>query len=843
LKAREVSVKTVYLVPHTHFDVAWAFTKEDYYQINELIYSKALELMRKSEFKFCLEQCFLLKAFEERNPELWSGLKEMIQAGKLEIVDGQWLMPDAMLPSGEVMIREILFGKRYAKEKFGVDVPVAWAADTFGLNAQLPQVYKKSGYKWLAFRRGLGKSVGSRVSEFLWRGLDGTIILSHWMPRGYRAGLELDKLEHPFNILSKVAATSQILMPSGSGVTIPQEETPDAVDNWNKTHRDSFMKIATPIEFFTALEQQGKEFEVVDGEMYDDHVSDVFPDVCSSRIWIILGTRECERLIVTTEGVATIAWLLGKQYPGEVMKRNWEKLLYIAFHDVIAGCGIDEIYDEVKEHFNSMEQELGELTKECKEYIVGKQEGGLSKVVVFNVLPWWVTNWVEVELDTNPGSLKGPGLKDDYEVECDVLEIETDSSGVFTRAKLGFMAKVPPLGYKIYDIIERTEKAAGKVEVKGNKLVTPFFTLLVDDNTGIVEVYDNNGRLLVRGNELIIDDEIGDLYFHHSRLKQPIHTEGGEGLLYGDFKPVSFNIEANSLKAKITFDEAYYSLRWPYRLREKYKPLFYRHKSMEVHKEITVYRDIPRIDFALRIDNKHPDVRIRNRFDTKIMQPDYFRETQFGVIGEPGKFISDVAFKVPCLSWVDCSAEDRGVTFFGKGIPINEMGEGYVYLTLLRSVSTLSADGSSGPFVPTPKATEIGSYTYEYALYPHPGDWKEANSFRRADDFSYPLTASQVCLDEAAQRERSFLRLEPDNLILSALKKAEDNDGVILRFFETKGEATRATISFLPNLVKASIVDLLEKEEHQIEVRGNEVELEVKPFEIVTLKLKFQGSW
>ncbi len=832
-------MQTVYLVPHTHFDVVWAFTKEDYYQINELIYSKALELMKESEFKFCIEQCFLLKAFEERNPKLWSGLREMIHLGKLEIVDGQWLMPDAMLPAGEVMIREILFGKRYAKEKFGVDVPVAWAADTFGLNAQLPQVYKKSGYKWLAFRRGLGKSVGNRVSEFLWRGLDGTTILSHWMPRGYRAGLDLDKLEQTFKTLSGVAATSQILMPSGSGVTIPQEETPDAVNNWNKIHKDSSMRIATPREFFTALEQQERKFEVVDGEMYNGHVQDVFPDVCSSRIWILLGTRECERLMVTAEKFATIAWLLGNQYPTEVIKRNWEKLLFIAFHDVITGCGIDEIYDGVEDDFDSISGELGELIKECKEYIAGKQEGGLSKVVVFNVLPWWVTNWVEIEIDVNPSGIKEPGLKDDYEIECQVLEIETGGNGAFDKAKLGFMAKVPPLGYKIYDVIERTTKPTGKMEAEENKLVTPFFTLWVDDKTGIVEVYDKGGRLLVRGNELIIDDETGDLYFHHSRLKQPIHSEGGEGLLYGDFKPISFNIEDNNQRAKITFEEAYYSLRWPYRLREKYKPLIYRHKNIEVYKEITVYRDIPRIDFTLQINNKHPDVRIRNRFDTGIAQPNYFRETQFGVIEEPGKFISDVAFKVPCLSWVDCGARDRGVTFFGRGIPINEMGEGYVYLTLLRSVSTLSADGESGPFVPTPKATEIGSYAYEYALYPHAGDWKEAKSFRRADEFNHSLIASQICLGEGIQRGQSFLELRPDNLILSAFKKAEDSDEVILRFFETKGEETMAEIELFRNIGRVTVVDLLEREEFELEPSGNTLKMQVKPFEIVTLKLRF----
>ncbi len=204
-------MKTIYLVPHTHYDVAWAFSKEDYLKINEEILKEVMKLMEFPEFKFCLEQTFLLQEIERKNPELWQGLKKMIQEGKLEIVDGQYLMPDTMLPTGEVLIREILFGKKYCKEKFAVDVPVAWCADSFGMNAQLPQIYNKSGYKWLAFRRGAKAEITQ--SEFIWKGLDGTTILAHWMPLGYRAGLYLDKLKERYIDLNKYAFISHVFMP------------------------------------------------------------------------------------------------------------------------------------------------------------------------------------------------------------------------------------------------------------------------------------------------------------------------------------------------------------------------------------------------------------------------------------------------------------------------------------------------------------------------------------------------------------------------------------------------------------------------------------------------------
>ncbi len=244
-------MQRIYLVPHTHYDVVWAFSKEEYLKINESILEDALTLLENSDFKFSIEQTFLLQEIERSNHGLWRRIHKMIKAEKMAIVDGQYLMPDTLLPTGEVLIREILFGKGYCKEKLGIDVPVAWAADSFGMNAQLPQIYRKAGYKWLAFRRGARADI--KESEFLWKGLDGTTILAHWMPLGYRAGLDIDKWEESFAELNKFASTSSILMPCGSGSMPPQPEIPRAVKEWNQTHPGIEMKITTPREFFQAL--------------------------------------------------------------------------------------------------------------------------------------------------------------------------------------------------------------------------------------------------------------------------------------------------------------------------------------------------------------------------------------------------------------------------------------------------------------------------------------------------------------------------------------------------------------------------------------------------------------
>jgi len=820
-------MQTIYLTPHTHYDAAWAFTKEEYFQINERILEEATQLMETSEFKFCLEQTFLLKHIEEKHPGLFRRLKKMIEAGKLEIVDGQYLMLDTMLPSGEILIRNILLGKRYCKEKFGIEVPVAWAADSFGMNAQLPQIYKKMGYRWLAFRRGA--HVHIRESEFLWEGLDGTTIISHWLSRGYRAGLDIDQWEKTFVDLNKFASTHCILMPSGSGSMPPQPEIIPAVKNWNQTHPDIEMKMATPKEFFQALESCGKIVETVQGELYDDELVNVFPQVCSSRIWIVQGARECDGLFMTAEEFATIAWLLGAQYPTSELREACEKMSFIANHDIITGSGVDEIYEEVRGIFVDLKTELSKILAESLTYITNKINTGGRGVVVFNPLPWRVRNWVEASVDS-PERQKEQAIM----------------GNEFKPVKTGFVADVPPLGYKVYKFAPYEEEPVNKIKVEGNEIETAFFKLEVDDKSGILKVFDKAGNLLLTGNEIVIEDEVGDLYYHHSRFSpELIKSESGEGFQYGSFKPKSFRIEEDGSRVKVVFENEYYCLTWPYRLKERFPPIIYKYKTLDICKEVVVYRDIPRIEFVTRIDNQYPNIRLRVKFDTGIERKLYFRETQFGVISEPTDHLRKVferwesePSRIPnFMSWFDVSDGVRGVTFMNKGLPAVEIVNDSVYITLLRSVGALSADGTAGPLVPTPDALELKSHNFEYAVQLHNGDWRQAEMYKKAQEFQHLPIAVQADSNGDLAPEFSFIEISPNNLILSALKKAEDSNEVILRFFETKGEATEARVEVFREIKRVTLVDLLEREEREVPFNGRSLKLKVKPFEIVNLKL------
>ncbi len=837
--------QTIHLVPHNHYDVVWAFSKEDYLWINETILKAALKMVEERDYRFLIEQAFPLQQMAKRDPDLFARVTKAVAAGKIEIVDGQYLMPDPMIPSGETLVREILHGKRYFLKQLGVDIPVAWAADGFGLNAQMPQIYKKSGYRWLAFRRGLPKAVGARVSEFLWQGLDGTKILTHWMPRGYRAGLDPEKWEEALEALGPLAASSRILMPCGSGGVPPQEEIPERVAQWNKTHPNHPMVISTPSDFFKALDTEAVDLTVYEGEMYSQELEHIFPDAVSSRIRLKLAIRDTEDSLLFAEKMVSQAWLEGRAYPFKAFKEMWKGMLFLANHDVLPAVGTDQICKEAWHHIREIQRESVNHAKESIRFLVGeKQARSQGHIAVHNPNNWRSKNWVEVEVDLPEGRREEAlGLTHQgTEVPSQILDLLKTADGTIQKAKIGFVADVPSFGCSVYALGKQKRTAPkSRIQVNGNRVITPFFTLGVDEKTGILHVQDKTGKEILTGNELIIDEELGDLYFHRSQLDKLIGSESGEGIHFSCFKPEGLEIRKGALKTEIWFKNAFYCLRWPYYLTDKFDTHLHRNKTITLTKRVIVYNDIPRIDFITHLDNQQPHIRLRLKFDTGMVSPTFTRETQFGALELPKERTQAEGMKAPSLAWVAGEEGKRGVALMTLGVPINEIKRGEIYCTLLRSVAVLCSNGKSGPLIPTPEALELGSHTFVYSAFPYAGDWKQAQVHRQAYDFHQHLFATS--LEKEPKRESvQHFTLEPDNLIVSAMKLAEEEDGLILRFFEAKGERSQAKLTLPPCVESVKTVNLLEAGDQSLPIHKGHVELAVGPFEIITLKLQIQPN-
>jgi len=854
-KSKKNGPDTVYLVPHTHYDAIWVFTKEDYFYINiDLILNKVIELLDTTDdYKFVIEQTFLLEEVERRFPHLFEKIQKYVKEGRIEIASGEYLMADTMLPQEETLIREILCGKSYVKEKFGVDVPVMWQADSFGLNAQLPQIYKKCGYDYLAFRRGCPQN---RPTEFLWEGLDGTKILSHWMPFGYRAGLDLEKLDESYKKLKRLAATDQILMPSGSGVTMPQLETSEAVTRYNKKHQTKII-ISTPSAFFRALEKKAKDMVVRKGEMYCGRFSEVFPDCASSRIWLKQSLRRYENKLLRYEKMASLLSLLdGDSFNGKnrhELEDLWKKVLFLAFHDVVPGTGMDAGYDEVTNNLFFLKTKLSYLTSGALRNLVEADSDGESQadVAVFNSLSWDVKNWVEVDLTFEKGQVKRiEALKNGgEEIDVEIIRFTRYGDDSLRYARVGFFADVPALGYRTYWVVEKkTKKQDHKnyIRITGNTIETPHLKVRFSPSTGLIDIIKGRKKIC-SGNELVIEEETGDLYYHRQTLEKPIKTESGEGIKYGVFRSKNFWIDKSLLRRVINFESEYFALRWPYRLTGKLNPLIWRHKSMIVSKKIIVYRDLPRVDFITTIENKHPMIRLRVKFSTGTQIPEYQCETQFGTVTRdtnqyyynPEWWFEKPTGIFPSIRWIDYSDGKDGLTLMNRGNPENEVRDGDIYLTLLRGVSMLSSEGKSGPVIPVPDAMELKEYTFKYSAYPHRGDWKKAGSYRQGYEFNCNLKAVQLCRENKFMRERSFLKIEPGNILMTALKPSLDMEGIIIRFYEASGVKTEAVLSLFKKPERIAMTNMLEQELEELGMDGNNIKVNLDPFEIMTIKAVF----
>ncbi len=823
----------VFFFPHFHYDVVWKFNRRDYSYVNARILRQVVTLCSMfPEFRFGVEDAYQLVEVEKEEPQLFQSIVEEAKKGWILVVDGQYLMADSFLPGGEVFVREILRGKRYVREKLGQEVEVGWITDSFGLNAQIPQIYRDAGYRWLAFGRGAERKLGR--SEFWWKGLDGTEILAHYFSskHSYHVGLFAEYLEQNVEELKRYAATKNVLMPCGIGSCPFPEWILKALEDFVEKHPDHEIRIASPKEFFEAVEQEGGGLETVEGEMYSG--DRVFDSVWSTRMWVKLRYFRVRNLVLNAEKFATIAWLLGKPYPRQVLDEAWDRMLFFAFHDVITGTSIDEVFDEVREHFDWLEEVLTHILEDSLEHILANADVEEESIVVFNPNAFPVKAYVEHELEFGEG-VKRVFLED---VDYEVVEEVRDGEGWLKRARIGFVAEVPALGYRVYRVgkSQLMGRVSRRRRVHRRDFVeSPYLKVFFNPLTGVCRILGRDGDEVVREFRLEVENEVGSVYTHRDISMGLVGVVAAEGDTSPN-KPVfvveDVWVEEGSLSQRVVFMESLYGCFWPYRLREHYGMEFYRQKLMDVWKEVVVYRDLPWAEFRVRVLSRFPHIRLRARFDMGF-EGEYFANTAFGVVKrekEPREF--------PMEDWVWYGGADKGVVLATQGIPGHEVRDSTIYLTLLRSVDLLS-HGDKGPIVPVPDALELNRpYEYRFALFLCRGDWRSARAWEKAAAIANPLISTHY-LGKAEEKikplpsgEYSFLSL-PQNVVLSCLKQSEDGDSVILRCYETAGTKTPLALSIFKKPKEVLVSNITEEREERAEA------IELKPFQILTLKLRF----
>ena len=773
-------------IGHTHIDVAWLWTLAQTREKVLRSFSTVLTLMKKyPEYKFMSSQAQLYKFLKEESPELYAEVKEMVRAGRWEVEGAMWVEADCNLSSGESLVRQVLYGKRFFKDEFGVDCKVLWLPDVFGYSAALPQILKKSGVEsFVTSKIGWNETNRMPYDTFWWEGIDGTDIFAFFMtaqdkhrgklpetPVTYNAKLNPNQLQGAYDRYQQKEINNEVMITfgfgdGGGGPTRKDLEYYNLLKKGLPAVPKAKMEFAgSMLSRVRARALQNPKTPRWQGELYLEYHRGTYTSMAQNKRY----NRKSEFLYEKAETTALLANILtGAAYPKAELHEGWETILLNQFHDIIPGSSIKEVYEVSKSQYEALLQAGNRMVKNAGAEVIGNvaTDGG---VLVFN-----------------PNSFEASGT------------VQLNGETVFVR-------DIPAKGYKIVKDYE----ARGEVQATEKVLENAFFRIELDETGAFTRLYDkrNDREVLksgARGNVLTAYEDYPRDY-DNWEISNYYKEKSWELSDKAEIYPVSDGARAGV---------------------EIRKPFM----NSVITQKVWLYDDVARIDFDTDIDWKEKHLVLKTAFPVDINADKATYEIQFGTVERPTHSNTswDAAkFEVCAHKFADLSEYGYGVSLLNDCKYGHDIHDGVIRLTMLKC----------GTY-PNPDADKC-HHTFTYSLYPHAGNYREAGTIQQAYLLNQPMTAFKLQKQSGTLPESySLLSLDCDNVIAETVKEAEDSDAVIVRLYEAYNQRVRTTLTTGFDFKRVTLCDLLENEVEELPTDGRAIALTVRPFEIVTLKIE-----
>lgn len=838
--------ESLMLVGQSHIDAAWLWPWTETVDVVHRTFFTTLQLMDEyPDFHYSQSAMQYYAWMEEKYPDLFAEIKQRIKQGRWEVVGGMWVEPDFNLPDGETTVRELLLGQRYAKEHLGVDVHVGWNPDSFGFSWQLPQIYRKSGIDSFMTQKMTWNDTNQLpLRLFWWQSPDGSKVLTYF-GKDQNSSFRVAPLVADLKSMDQLAPGSNIAMPiygvgdHGGGVTRLMLD--EAVKWTSPTAVFPKTTFATAGEFFSHVAplidsragawnyrtlasgattlpapSPGRiEIPTWDDELYLEFHRGVYTTQAHHKQLM----RESEEQLLNAEKLSSLAWLDGLAYPAAQLTEAWKKATFNGFHDLAAGSGIGDIYVDAERDFESIRQTTKEAADAGMAEIAAHADtsGDGTAVLVFNPLAWSrsdITN-VDVQLDSKESSSNGLRLigPDGRDLPVQVLSKDAATGRVYAITRVS----VPSLGYTILHARAGKPPVHSTLIAQGTELENAYLRVEVDPHNGcILHLVDKRS-----GFDSIAPGGCGNQLqtFTDNPKKYDAWNIDADAL--ATMKPITEAdsvqlVEAGPLRATIRVKR-----HWG---------------SSSFVQDIVLYDGMDRVDIANDIDWHETHVLLKAAFPLAASSPMATYEIPYGTIDRPTTRtnpVDNAKFEVPALRWADLGDGHHGLSL------INDSKYGYdaagnvLRLSLLRS-----------PVYPDPNA-DRGHQVFRYALYPHDGTWQQAMSMRHGWEFNYSLRATVVTQHHGTLgAEHSFVALKDDGVVLTAIKRSEDGDGLIVRMFDWSGKTSQAQLMLPGTPTSAMEVNLMEKPDaglnsKPIALSGTEATFSVAPYEIKTVLVKF----
>ncbi len=806
-------------IGHTHIDIAWWWTVAQSRQKVSRSFSTVLKLMEEyPEYKFMSSQPVLYKFLLEDQPEVFEKVKEVVKRGRWEVEGGMWVEADTNVTSGESLVRQILFGTRFFKKHFNRENKILWLPDVFGYSVALPQILKKSDIDYFMTTKIAWNQYNKLpMDTFKWQGIDGSEVFTHFIttkdPSQDKKShfTTYNGMLHPVAVIGaweryqQKELNNDVLISygygdGGGGPTREMLEVGRRLEKGLLGVPKVKQKFAR--RYFEEVEKRvegHKRLPKWIGELYLEYHRGTYTSMARNK----RSNRKSEFMLQDIELLNSITMLDGDKYDKEGIDKRWEKVLLNQFHDIISGSSIKEVYDVTKKEYEEIKEWGERYLREKLDKIANKVMRDKKSLVVFNTLSHRRTDICRVEVDKKDYILKN---QDESIIPNQVIEKDG-------KIYLCFIVKdLNPMGYRTYTLEEGVDESFKTMNINANLLENDYFKIELDENGSIKSIYDKReGREVVKeGHRANVIQAFEDkpMYYDNWDIDEFYTEKMWEVDSVDKVEVINDGSVLSTLCIKRTF------------------------LNSTIIQNIHIYSSIERIDFETYVDWKQSQILLKVVFPVDIHINKATYDIQYGNVERnthKNTSWDQAKFEVCAHKWADLSEGAYGVSLMNDCKYGYDIIEGNIRLTLLKS-----------GIVPNP-VTDQEEHYFTYSLYPHSGDWKEAKTSNKAFDLNVPLYASIVEGNGGEKsKEYSLVSSNCGNIIIDTVKKAEETDELIIRFYENENKRCKVNLTFGINLKEVREVNLIERDLGLIsELGSNSIEVEVKPYEIKTLKVKY----
>ena len=806
------SVVNVTCIGHTHIDVAWLWRLKHTREKCARSFSTVLRLMeRYPEYIFLQTQPQLYEYVKNDYPELYEAIKQKVKDGNWEVDGGMWLEADCNIPSGESLVRQILVGSRFIKEEFNKDVEYLWLPDVFGYSWALPQILKKSGIDMFMTTKISWNQYNRMPHDtFKWRGIDGSEILTHfittpepWSQPGswfytYNGRLTPKTVKGVWDAYTDKGITNDLLVSygfgdGGGGVNREMLEYRKRLDKMPGLPN---VKTGKASEYFRCLKEKVEKTEEYvhtwDGELYLEYHRGTY----TSQAYTKMMNRKLELLYRETEWLSTVACLTNNDwslYANNEITKGWKTILRNQFHDIIPGSSITEVYEDAKQEYKEAEDIALDIQNKLEEIYINKDEHTWT---IVNNSNWDRNESIDIKCDEDGSFYDEDGNKLKYQRNKDEYTVE--------------IKNIPALGYKriILKIDDVQDDNNSVFEYCDGKISTPKYNIEWNEYGQLTSIYDKENKREVlakgeRGNVLqMFEDkpmahEAWDIdIFYQEKMRE-----------VKDLQSVEL-IEDGNIKAVIRFK--------------------YKYMNTTISQDMIVYANSNRIDFKTNVDWREKKQLLKVAFVVDIRSTMATYDVQFGNVKRPTHWNTSwdrARFESVAQQWVDLSERNYGVSLLNNCKYGHDIKDNVMRLTLLKSATH-----------PDP-VQDQGEQNFTYSLLPHSGDFIDGNTVKHAYELNQPLKSIKGMLKSEVKKQ--LFKFNDANILVDAIKKAEDEDMIIIRFHDYSGSRQNVSIDSDYEITGWMETNLMEKPIENLR-NENSINVVVNPYEIKTLMIKMK---